>query len=53
MTFSDGLAVARLFRKVFTANSENNSEFIGFDPEILEFCPKSANSLLGTANNSE
>ena len=53
MTFSDGLAAAKLFRKVFTANSESNSEFIGFAPEILEFCPKSANSLLGTVNNNE
>jgi hypothetical protein len=34
----------------FDKNSEINSEFFEFEPEIAEFCPKYANRVLGTGN---
>jgi hypothetical protein len=34
-------------------NSEKNSEIFEFDGEIAEFCPKYANLISGTGDNSE
>jgi hypothetical protein len=34
-------------------NSEKNSEISELDGEIAEFCPKSANLISGTGDNSE
>jgi len=34
----------------YDKNSEINREFFEFDPEIVEFCPKYTNLVLGTGN---
>jgi hypothetical protein len=39
--------------KAKAKNRENNRQFFEFDPEIIEFCPKSANLVCRTGINRE
>jgi hypothetical protein len=48
-----GMKPADLHFRPNRNNSEKNSEIFEFDGEIAEFCPKYANLISGTGDNSE